>query len=407
MGAYTYKAKKGPDEIVESVIYASSKKEAIEKISQMGYLPVRVEEAGSPAVTDTGKPGFFFKRVRPKLVTVFTRQLSILLRSGVPILNALTILVDQSDSMYLKAVLSEIRQAVKDGKELSSALSLYPHIFPALYVSLVRAGEDSGTLEEALMRIAEYRYKQEQIISRIRTALTYPLLMAIVGVGTIVFMLTFVMPRLLKIFARLGQDLPLPTKILIGISNFLTQKPVWLVAGILAAGIVFFFQRGIQSKREQLFISYLKLHMPLFGNVFLKAELARFSRTMELLLKSGIQLLRALQGSIPTVDNEIIREELKQGYKAIEQGQSFGATLGRASVFPKFMVNLVSVGEESGKIDEALQELARTYEEETDEAVKIMTNLLEPMMILIMGIMVGFIIVSMLLPVFQLNIMVK
>ena len=160
-------------------------------------------------------------------------------------------------------------------------------------------------------------------------------------------------------------------------------------------------------KRERLLMGYIQLHIPLFGEIFLRAELARFSRTLELLLTSGIQLLKAIQISIPTLDNEIIRDELHRVHGIIEQGGSFGQTLNRSAVFPKFMVNLISVGEESGKLEESLQELAASYETETDEAIKVMTNLLEPLMILGMGIVVGFIIISMLLPVFQLNMMVQ
>jgi len=407
MGLYRYKAKKGPEDIITSVISAASKDEAIDKISKMGYMPILVEDAGSEGQQSQKKQGLLSGRIKSKQLTVFSRQLSILLKSGVPILKALTILAEQTPNHYLRNILNNIRRQVKDGNTLSSALSRHPKVFSQLYISLVRAGEESGTLEVALLRIAEYRYKQEQIFSSIRTALTYPVLMALVGTGTIIFMLTFVLPRLLSIFVRLGQELPWPTKVLIAISNFLTQK--WMFAILILAVILIaiIFKWFNSSKTGKLFISYAKLHSPIFGGIFLKAELARFSRTLELLLKSGIQLLSAIDKSIPTINNEIISDELKKAYKAIEQGESFGATLDKCKIFPKFMVNLISVGQESGRIDEALEELAFTYENETDEAIKIMTNLLEPLMILVMGVIVGFIIICMLLPVFQLNLMIK
>ncbi|MDD5745882.1 MAG: type II secretion system F family protein [Candidatus Omnitrophica bacterium] len=407
MAIFKYRAKKGPGNIVESQLIAASRDEAIERINQLGYVPVRVEEVQSGTVSSGARFAGIVRAVKGKHVTVFTRQLAILLKSGVPILKAMTILADQSLNPYFKTVLETVRSEIKNGKTLSSALALFPQLFSPLYLSLVRAGEESGTLDQALLRIAEYRFKQEQMFSQVRTALTYPVLMAIVGIGTIIFMLTFVMPRLLTIFSRVGQELPLPTKILIGVSNFLTQPWVWFVSGgviLLAVGVL---RRHNRTKRERLLMSYVQLHVPLFGEIFLRAELARFSRTLELLLISGIQLLKAIQISIPTLNNEIIRNELQHVYEVIEQGGSFGQTLNRSAVFPKFMVNLVSVGEESGKLEEALQELTLTYESETDEAVKVMTNLLEPLMILGMGIVVGFIIISMLLPVFQLNMMVQ
>lgn len=407
MGLYKYRAKKGPEDIITSVINAASKEEAIDKISKMGYLPISVEDVRSETEPGLKRPGPLSRRIKPRQLTIFSRQLSILLKSGVPILKALTILSEQTPNYYFRSILNNIRLQVKDGNTLSAALNQHSKVFSPLYISLVRAGEESGTLEVALLRIAEYRYKQEQIFSSIRTALTYPILMALVGTGTIIFMLTFVLPRLLTIFIRLGQELPWPTKVLISISNFLTQKwmlPIFILAVILIANI---YKWLSNSKTGKLLISYIKLHTPIFGGIFLKAELARFSRTLELLLKSGIQLLSAIDKSIPTVNSEIISQELKKGYKAIEQGESFGATLDKCSLFPKFMVNLISVGQESGKIDDALEELALTYENETDEAIKIMTNLLEPIMILVMGIIVGFIIICMLLPVFELNLMVK
>lgn len=407
MGLYRYRAKKGPDKEIKSVIRAASKEEAVDRISKMGLLPVQVEEVVSKEIPSGFALSLLRKRVKQKQLTVFSRQLSILLKSGVPILKAISILTEQTSNYYFQTILSDIRSQIKDGKTLSSALSSHSNIFSVLYVSLVRAGEESGTLEIALMRIAKYRKKQEEVFSNIRTALTYPILMAMVGAGTIIFMLTFVMPRLLTIFTRLGQDLPLPTKILIKISNFLTQGWVWIALVMAVVFCVLIFKRVGVSKTGRLFFGYLKLRSPVFGNLLLKAELARFSRTLELLLASGIQLLSAIQKSIPILDNEVIREELKKGYNSIEQGESFGSTLDRGAIFPKFMVNLISVGEESGKIESALEELALTYETETDEAIKMMTNLLEPMMILIMGVIVGFIIVSMLLPVFQLNLVVK
>lgn len=408
MGTYKYKAKKGPTEVVSSFIDASSRNEAIEKINQLGYMPVYVEEIGKAVSRATAKQaGFSLQFIKPKQITIFTRQLAILLKSGVPILKGLTILAEQSLNNRFRTILIGIRSEVKDGKTLSWALSLYPGIFSGLYISLVQAGEESGTLEESLLRIAEYRNKQEQIFSSIKTALTYPVLMGVVGLGTIIFMLTFVMPRLLKIFTRLGQDLPLPTKVLIAVSNFMGLKIVWVFVGIILLLAIFLVKRRSRTKKEKLLVSFFKLKMPIFGEIFLKAELARFSRTLELLLKSGVQLLKAIQKSIATLNNEIIRDELKAAYKKIEQGESFGTTLSHSKVFPRFMVNLISVGEESGRLEEALKELAFTYDNETDEAVKIMTNLLEPMMILFMGLVVGFIIVSMLLPVFQLNLMIK
>ncbi len=404
MPIYKYKAKKGPEEMVEAQIAAVSRKDAIEKISAMGILPVKVEEI-SDFSGGSGEQTFLIKHVPAKQITQFSRQLGVLLRSGVPILSGLNILAEQTGSLYFRSVIKNIHNDVKDGNALSGAFSRYPKLFSPLFLSLIRAGEDSGTLEESLMRIAEYRKKQEKIISSVRTALTYPLLMAIVGIGTIIFMLTFVLPRLTQVFTRLGEQLPLPTRILIAVSDYLRQG--WWVLLIILFFVAGFFKFGMKSRAEKKFLNRLVLGIPLIGPLMIKAELARFSRSLQILLKSGIQVLKAIRIATPILRSEIIKDELMRGHEKIEQGESFGSILNHSRVFPKFMVNLVSIGEESGKLDDALGEIADVYETETDESIKVMTNLLEPVMILVMGGVVGFIIISMLLPVFQINMMIK
>ena len=216
-------------------------------------------------------------------------------------------------------------------------------------------------------------------------------------------MLTFVMPRLMKIFINLGQDLPLPTKILIFTSNGLRQWGFWII--LILALIILIFRRQMRTKTGRISLSLLKLHLPLYGKFTLKAELARFSRTLELLIKNGIPILQAMDIATPVLENEIIKNQLSKSYKELEQGGSLGRSLRNSRLFPLFMTNLIIVGEESGKLDEALSEIASSYERDTDEAMRIMASLLEPLMILAMGLIVGFIVVAMLLPIFQINVM--
>jgi len=243
------------------------------------------------------------------------------------------------------------------------------------------------------------------MFSRFRMAMAYPILMAMVGIGTVVFMLTFVMPRLMKLFVNMEQELPLPTRILISISQSLQKWWYWLIIILLLA--IAIIKREAATKAGKISMSLLKLHMPIFGKVMIKADLACFSRTLELLVKSGVTILKAIDIAIPVLDNEIIKNQLRQSYKELEQGGSFGRSLKNSKLFPIFMTNLIIVGEESGKLDEALAEVADSYERDTDEAMKVAASLLEPLMILVMGLIVGFIVVSMLLPVFEINIMVK
>lgn len=401
---FKYRAKKGPDGVIEGTIEAKTKEEAIEKVSSMGYLPMLMEEhRPAPGTAPAGAAKRFGGKVKGRDITVFSRQLASLLKAGVPILASLNIIAEQSESQHLSGVLRKIHNAVKDGSTLSASLAEYPAVFSPLYIAMVRAGESTGVLPEVLFRIADYRGKQEELFSRFRMALAYPILMALVGTGTIIFMLTFVMPRLTKIFITLEQALPLPTLILISVSSALSNLWFWVI--LLA--LVLIVKREARTPAARKVLGRLLLRLPLFGKLTLKIELSRFARTLELLLKSGIPILKAIDVAVPVVGNEAIREQLKASHKELEQGGSFGKSLKSSKLFPAFMTSLITVGEESGKLTDSLAEVVLSYERDADEAIKIMTNLLEPLMILVMGLIVGFLVVAMLLPIFEINIMVR
>ena len=405
MTNYNYRAKKGLQEIVSGTIEAQSEKEAIEKISALGYLPMHLEEAQGLQRAPIAVAHKSHGRIRASQITIFSRQLSSLLKSGVPILTAINIIREQSENVNLKAVLYDIYNVIKNGGTFSFALQAYPKYFSVLYIAMVRTGENSGALAGSLLRIADYRAKQEELLSRFRMALAYPILMALVGVATVVFMLTFVMPRLMGIFSNLGQNLPLPTRILLAISQGLRH---WWPGIILSiATVIFLIRQQLKTKMGRFSWSILKLHIPIFGKFALKADLACFSRTLELLIKSGLPILRALQISVQVLNNEVIKEKLIKSHGDLEQGGSFGRSMKDSKLLPLFMVNLISVGEESGNLASALGEVADSYERDTDEMIRIMSSLLEPLMILVMGLIVGFIVVAMLLPIFEINMMAK
>lgn len=405
MPTYKYRAKRGPNDIVEGAVEAQSGQEAIEKLSQMGYHPLNITEEGVSAETSSNYPAKMQGNVKSRDITMFSRQLASLLKSGVPILTALSIISEQTEDRSLRNILRNIHDAIKEGSTLSSILAQYPNIFSSLYAAMVRTGENSGSLPEALYRIADHRAKQEEMLSRFRMALAYPVLMALVGAATVIFMLTFVMPRLMGIFVNMGQELPLPTRILISISKGLHDWWFWII--VVLALVILIIRRSIRTEAGRLSLSALKLHLPVFGKFMLKAELARFSRTLELLIRNGVPILKALDIAIPVMDNEVMKNKLRKSYKDLEQGGSLGRSLKEAKSFPLFMSNLIIVGEESGRLEEVLIELANTYERDTDEYIRIMSSLLEPVMILVMGLIVGFIVVAMLLPVFQINMMAR
>lgn len=414
MGTFKYRAKKSSGNTVEGIIEALNPDEALDKISELGYIPVRIEETLLKAESQTPKEEkttgvstvrLSRAKVKSKEITAFSRQLASLIKAGVPILRAVSLINEQSQNAHFKRVMSEVHEELKNGSPLSSALSKYPHLFPPLYIALVSAGEAGGNLDQALAKITLHRQKQEELFSRVRSAMVYPALMGLTGAGTIIFMLTFVMPKLMGIFTRLGGDLPLPTKILISMSNGLRQGWLWFVTVALALFITIFI-RG-KGKGKSKTWSKVELCLPLLGPLTVKSEIARLARTLELLLKSSVSIVQAIEVVIPVISNQMLRSEFARSVKDLREGGTLGGSLKKTKLFPPFMTNLVSIGEEAGKLDEALGEIADFYERETDEALRITTSLLEPLMILAMGLVVGFIVIAMLLPMFELNMMVK
>jgi len=402
MTTFVYKAKKSTAETVTGHINAQSEEEAIDLINQLGFLPVSVHpERAEGDKTDLGKK----QKVKLRELYFFSRQLANLLKSGITLLRALTIMEAQTHNRYFKKVLNRISYLIKDGKTFSDSLAEFPHIFGSLYITMVNAGEESGNLQEMLVSVSLYQYKQEQILSKVRNALAYPVLMLVVGIGTIYFILSFVMPKMAGLFNSIGESLPLPTKILLSLSSFLSKGGLWilLVAGIL--GLLAY--RMNRSKKGRKSSSRFVLHLPLFGEIILKTQLSQFCRTMELLLRGGVSIIRALQISIPILSNEIIKEHLMQCKTDLTEGGSFGASIRKYPEIPPMMGHLISVGEESGNLTEVLTELAEDYERETNEKIKILTTLLEPIMILTIGLVVGFIVFAMLLPIFQIDVLAR
>jgi len=429
MPEYVYRAKRGATEVIEGSLQAVSVDDAVDKLDQMGLLAIRLEEVkpnskearqveqakealreekGEEEEKKPAKrraPVVLFARVKSKEITLFGRQLSSLIKSGVPILRALWIIQEQTQNPPMQKFLIKAQEEINNGRPLSSVLAEYPKYFSPLYVAMVRMGEDSGNLEEAMLRISDYRQRQEEIYSRVRTAMAYPILMGFTGIGTIVFMLTFVIPKLTKLFTSLGTNLPVPTRILMSISAVFQKPLLWVVLGTFL--LIFVTLSRLQAERMKNLWSVVSLRLPVVKGFVVKSELARFSRTFELLIKSGLPILRAIETSIPVLSNRVFRKELEKAREELTGGGSLGRSLRESGAFPLFMTNLILVAEESGKLDEAMQEIAQFYEHETDEQIKIMTSLMEPLMILVMGVIVGFIVMAMMLPMFELNMIVK
>lgn len=401
MAIFFYKAKKGPKEIVEGTVEAENRDGAILKIGNMGYVAVQVDLSKNGQKKESALRFGLFNRVRPKDLTVFTYQLATLVKAKVTLFEAINILSAQTENASLKSIIAYISSELKDGKTLSEAMRKYPKVFPPLYINMIHSGELGGVLEETLIRLSRFREEEEDTKAKINSALAYPIFIIIVGIVTVFLLLTFAIPRLVSLFSDMGQTLPLPTRILILISNGV--RNYWwgfLVVGIFATLI---FKRKKAVKKEKIFFDRIKLKIPIVGNFIKKAMLASFARTFGTLVVNSIPVFQAMEMIIPTINNEVFKKELEKVYEGIIDGLPFAKSMGNSEWFPPFMINMVVVAEKGGNLYEALIEIANFYEREVNKMMKTMTSLLEPIIISVMGLIIGFIVMAMLLPIFQVN----
>jgi len=402
MPIYTYTAISKPGQTIQADIEADSEQDAINKINRQGYFPIEIK-AGHLSQDDHG--GFSLRKVSNKDIVLFTRQLSNLIGSGINLLNALNIISTQAQNKYLKAVLSDITGKIKDGSPFSESLSAHPAIFSGLYRSMVHSGEVGGNIAQELKRLADFLEKEEELKNTIQAALTYPIFIISVSIITIIVLLGFVIPRLVSMFNDMGQALPLPTQIIIGLSAFL--QVYWWLALALILICVFLIRRFYSQPQGRLYLDSLKIKTPVLGLIILKTEISRLTRTLSLLLASGIPIVYALDTASSVVKNQVLRKETQRLKGQISSGASLSSAMKKSSMFSAFVTNIVAIGEETGSLEKSLMNIAEDYEKEADRSLKALTRLLEPAIILIMGLVVGFIVLSMLLPIFQINLTVR
>jgi len=407
MPKFLYQAKKGPSDIVEGIVDAESHDGAVNKLSKMGYFPISVKEEGlEPTKSERGL-AFLQEKIKVADLSVFTRQLSELLASGMPLLQGLHVLNQQTEKPKLRGIIRDIIKSLQDGGTLSEGLMKHPKVFSSLFVNVTKAGEIGGKLEYALTRLADFLDKDEDMKSRVQQAMAYPVLMCTVGFLTVFLLMTIVIPRLVAMFEDIGQALPGPTLFLITVSDFMV-KYWWLIIAAVVS-IAFALKRRVKTEEGKLQIDKLKLKIPVYGMLIRKIEITRFSRTLATLLDGGIPILQALDAVISTVQNEVIKQELKKARQDVRDGASLGASLsaGGTAQMPPYVINMITIGEESGQLEKVLYRIAASYEAQTDKGIRLMMTLLEPLMILVMGLVVGFIVIAMLLPIFQFNLMVE
>jgi general secretion pathway protein F len=410
MPVYEYTALDTSGKNSNGIIDADSGMAARQKLRKSGLFPVEVKETTSapkPSDITSGSVSVsaFFKRVKAVEISVITRQLSILLAAGVPLVGALDALVSQLTNPLLKKNLAQIKESVNEGNSLAFSLSRHSKLFSNVYINMVRAGEASGSLDVVLERLAEYGEHQETLRGRFKAALAYPIFMSLVGGLVLFFLITFIVPNITQVFSEMHHTLPLPTLTLISLSSFL--KSFWWLMVILGVGIVVSARQFVKTPKGRPIWDLVKLRSPVFGSINQKIALARFARTLGTLLESGVPLLTALDIVRNIVNNVLIAKDIDSASEEIEAGKSLAVPLGQSPWFPAIAVQMVAVGEQSGELEAMLQKIADAYERDVESQIMAMTSMLEPIMILVMAAFVGFVVVAILLPIFEMNQMIR
>jgi len=404
MPVYEYSALNQKGKSTAGVIDADSPVDARQKLRTDMLFPVSIEEVAerSPDQTSSRTALFnYFRRVRPMELAAVTRQLATLTGAGFPLVSALETLMPQAKSRSLQQTLAKVKERVVEGGTFAQALEQFPGTFTPVYINMVRAGESSGTLELILERLADITEKQEALKTRIQAALAYPLLMALVGVLVVFFLLTAIVPNILTIFADVGQTLPLPTRILMGVSRFFGRFwPFMLLLMVAGALFYFIFNR---TPKGRLVFDQIRLQTPFFGNLIRQLSAARISRTLGSLLENGVPMMHALEIVQNVTGNGVLSKAVAKTAKEVGHGKPLGRTMGLHSVFPELFVQMVTVGEQSGDLETMLGKVADIYENDVQQRIMTITAMLEPLMILFMGVIVGFIVLSICLPIFEMN----
>jgi len=403
MAQFQYRATDFQGKIVEGSMEAGEERSVVQRLREKGLIPIRIGagSAAPRAAKAVSLPTLGRKKVKTAELLIFTRELATLLAAGMPLDRSLTTLTQLAQTPELKRVTSEVLEAVRGGTSLAEALALHPKVFPPLYVNMVKAGEIGGVLDQVLQRLVEYLASAEELRDEVISAMTYPLILVGVGGVSVAVLLVFVLPKFATMFADLGQALPLSTRMMLSISDFFTSW--WALVGVpVIVGAVFAFYRYLSTSQRMAFDAF-KLRVPVLGKLLRLTEVARFGRTLGVLLRSGVPMLQALDIVRAVAGNRVIAEALGEVQVGVREGAGMAGPLGRSGVFPQLALQMIAVGEDTGKLDEMLITTADFFDREVRNDVKRLTRLLEPAMILIMGLVVGFMVISMLMAVFSIN----
>ena len=392
MKKFKYKAMKNDGTKTTGEYEANSRDDVMEMITSNGYYPLKVEEVIESATININR------KIKVKEISIFCRQMYTMLDAGVPLINALNLMSTQVTNKHLVEIVKELEEDVRKGDMLSNSMRKFPEAFPTLLTSMVESGEASGNLDEMFLRMSTHFEKENKINNKVKAAMIYPIILAIVGVAALIVVMTFVMPTFVSLFDSSGAELPAATRLLIGLSSFMSNHYL-MVVGILIAVVV-----GIimYSKTESgiYFFAKLKITFPLIKDLNRKMIVSRFTRTLSTLLASGVSLVESLPIVSAVLNNVIAEDEVLKIRERVVKGEGLSTPIEDCELFPPMLSSMVRIGEESGALDDMLNKTADFYDEEVEQAIQTLTSMLEPIMIIIMGLVIGFMVIALMLPLY-------
>lgn len=398
VAVYSYKARTAVGQLVTGTLEAENEKVLNSKLSAMGYVPVQIQE--QKKALDLRSFFIRFQKVNLKSLAIFARQFSTMIDAGLSLVKCLDILAQQTEDDKLREIVKQVRQSVEDGSTLANSFAQFPQTFSPLFINLVNAGEVGGVLDEVMQRLSGFLESDQRLRSKVKSAMTYPTIIMVVAVGVVIFLVTFVLPTFISMFEGMDLELPLPTLFLLGVSNFM--RKFWYIAVAGAVGSVMALMRYISTPTGKKMFDRLILKVPVFGPLNRKVAISRFARTLATLLASGVNVMQALEVVAKASGNNVIQEAVMTARASIREGESIAAPLAESEVFPPMVTQMISVGEETGNLDGMLQKISDFYDLEVETTLSALTSLLEPLLMVGMGVVVGFIVISMFLPMFKL-----
>ena len=402
MAFFEYKAVTADGKIIEGTLEAADERTAVARLGEQGQFPIKLVSPDSSALLgrEITLP-WQRKGVPQKDLMVFTQELSTLIKAGLPMDRSLVILSDLTENPYLREIVQDLLKDIKGGKSLSEAMSVYPHVFPKIFVNMIKAGEAGGALDEILERLVEYLENSEELRDYIVSSLIYPCILGLVGAASIIVMLTLVIPKFAVIFENAGAPVPLPMKVMLAVSGILAGY--WWLILLSGIGGWFGWRRYLGSEAGRLRWDRALLKLPVLGSVVQRMEVSRFSRTLGTLLKSAVPLIQSINIVKDVVGNQAIATAMEPIKSGVKKGDGLTRPIREAKIFPDFALHLLAVGEETGRLDVMLLQVADTYDRELRTAVKRLVAMFEPLIILAMGLVIGTMVVSMLYSIFSIN----